>query len=129
VLVLAVWTGGMIGAWARYRCTHWIYERTGTAFPWGTLAVNVSGSFLVGLAVPALTLSGLNLSAGHEVWRAFVTVGVLSSFTTFSTFALEAVTLVQDGRRDRALAYAACSVGAGLAAVAFGFWLGRTLFV
>ena len=90
----------------------------GSSFPWGTLTVNVVGSFALGFAIRALHAS----TATPEL-RAFLTVGLLGAFTTFSTFSYEAVMLVQDGEWARASAYLFGSVAAGLAAVIAGLWL------
>lgn len=121
VLTATVFVGGMLGAWARYRFSGWVFMRTGAAFPWGTLAVNVVGSLLLGIGLVVLAQS-----AG-EPWApvatAFLTVGVLGAFTTFSTFAYDAVMLLQAGERGRAALYAAVSVALGVASVAAGMFV------
>lgn len=114
--------GGAAGALARYGVGGWVHALTGAAFPWGTLTVNVVGCFALGLAMPLLQAS---LAAPET--RAFVAVGLLGAFTTFSTFSFEAMTLVQDGQWLRAATYTFGSVGLGLVAVIAGFWLGTTL--
>jgi fluoride exporter len=122
VTIAAVWLGGMIGAWARYHVTRHVYARTGSGFPWVTLVVNVTGSLALGVLLPLLAAA----ATLHSV-RGFITVGVLGSFTTFSTFALETVTLVQDGRWRHAAAYAAASVVLGVGALATGVLAARLL--
>lgn len=114
--------GGAFGAVARYGVGGWVHGVTGAGFPWGTFAVNVAGCFVLGLSMPILQAS----IAAPEA-RAFVAVGLLGGFTTFSTFSYEAVALVQDGQLARAATYTFGSVGLGLAAVFTGFWLGTML--
>ncbi len=91
-------------------------------FPWGTLAVNIAGCFALGLGTPFL----LAPAAAPEA-RAFVAVGLLGGFTTFSTFSFEAMALVQNGHWQRAAAYTLGSVVLGLLAVVAGFWIGTSL--
>ncbi len=117
--VLAVAAGGAVGAVARYlvmvRVGHWL----GAAFPYGTLTVNVLGSFILGAMVEAMALAW---TVGGEL-RAFLVVGMLGSFTTFSTFSLDVVTLVQRGAYGSAGLYVLVSVSVALV----GFMLGMTL--
>ena len=120
MLLLCIALGGGAGAYARYRLSRAIYARAGRRFPWGTLAVNLAGSFALGLVLPQLASDASPL-------RALVTVGFLGAFTTFSTFAAEAVALLEDGRRRRAAGYVAASLVLGLAAIASGLWLGTRL--
>ena len=115
MLLLYVALGGAIGAVARYGISGWIYERTGEAFPWGTLAVNLLGCLLLGFALRYL--EGMRLSS--EL-RLFVTVGVLGAFTTFSTFSYEAVALLEAGAIGRMFAYTAGSVVLGMLAMSVG---------
>lgn len=120
MLLLMIGLGGGAGAYARYRLAGWVYERTGGAFPWGTLAVNLLGSFALGLVLPWLaadaSLTGL---------RAVVNVGFIGAFTTFSTFAFEAVALVEGRDRAGAALYVVASLGLGLLSLAAGFGIGR----
>jgi fluoride exporter len=121
-LLLTIFLGGGIGALARFRLARWIYARTGASFPWGTLAVNVSGSFALGLVLPLLDALGpLSLARG------FLTVGCIGAFTTFSTFAYEAVMLLQEGRGLRAGLYIASSLGLGLVSIAAGLLVGSAV--
>jgi CrcB protein len=90
----------------------------GPAFPWGTLGVNVSGSFLMGVLVAALERGTL-----PPEFQALLAVGILGSFTTFSAFSLETLALLQDGAWGRALAYALGSLALGLLGVAAGMAL------
>ncbi|NIP78420.1 MAG: fluoride efflux transporter CrcB [Gemmatimonadetes bacterium] len=112
--ILLIAAGGALGAVARYGLSGWLQERAGF-FPWGTLAVNVLGSFLLGL-----TFRYLEATALPAEWRQAATIGFLGAFTTFSTFSYEAVALVQDGDWGRAGAYVGGSVLLGLAAVVAG---------
>lgn len=89
-------------------------------FPFGTLAVNVLGSFLIGIA---FALGVVDRSGGH----AFVMLGLLGGFTTFSTFSLDALKLVQAGQFSGALLYVLASVFLSVAAVALGVLLAGRL--
>jgi fluoride exporter len=123
MLLLSIFAGGALGALARYGLAGWIYARLGSDFPWGTLAVNLLGSLLLGVLLPLL-----DMQAPLTAVRGFLTVGCLGAFTTFSTFAYEAVMLVQDGEHGRALVYAVGSVALGLVCIAAGLALGQLLF-
>ncbi len=122
VLLLMVALGGAAGAWTRYHASRWIHERTGTGFPWGTLAVNLSGSFILGLLVPLLADPDALAPLG-----AFLEIGLLGAFTTFSTFAFETVRLTEGGAWSLAVLYVAASLVLGLGAIAGGFLLGSWL--
>jgi CrcB protein len=108
----AVGLGGVLGANARYWVGVWVAERWGTAFPWGTLAINVSGSFVLGFYLTLVT----ERFAGRSTTRLFVATGFLGAYTTFSTFSYETVRLIQQGAVVPALAYVAASLIAGLVA-------------
>lgn len=110
--------GGAAGAVARYGISGWVYQRFSDTFPWGTLAVNVLGSLLLGVVLGWFEGSVLS----PELRRA-VTVGFLGAFTTFSTFAYESVALVQAGEWLRAGGYVVGSVALGLVAVGLGLAL------
>ena len=92
----------------------------GVAAPWGTLAVNVVGSLLMGLLI------GL-LAANQDTQRLLLGVGFLGGFTTFSAFSLDAVQLAQSGRVGLAAAYIGLSVAVSIAALLLGLLLARTL--
>jgi fluoride exporter len=121
-VLLLVGTGGALGSWLRYRIAGAVYARTGPHFPWGTLTVNVIGSFALGLLLPVMAAQ----HAGESL-RAFVAVGCIGAFTTYSTFAYEAAALIMAGERVRTVAYAVASVTLGLAAIAGGLMLGGLL--
>lgn len=119
---LVVALGGAAGAVARYWMSGWVQNASGGVFPWGTLAVNVSGSLLLGFL-----LVWLQASLASPELRAMVAIGVLGSFTTFSTFSYETVALLQDGEWSRAGLYAGGSLLLGLLAVAAGALLADLL--
>jgi len=115
-LLFAVAVGGAVGALARLGVSSWVHALAGTSFPWGTLVVNVSGSFLFGLLY-----RWMETTTASPALRAGVLIGLLGAFTTFSTFSYEAVVLARDGQYGRALAYVAGSVGAGLVGLFVGY--------
>jgi CrcB protein len=120
--LLIIGVGGALGAISRYVASGWVQNMTGSEFPWGTMAVNVSGSLALGFV-----LVWLQANVSVEL-RQFVALGFLGSFTTFSTFSYEAVALVRDGELWRAGGYLAGSVMLGVLALAVGISL-ATAFV
>jgi CrcB protein len=104
--ILAIAGGGALGAVARFGVSTGVYRWLGRDFPWGTLAVNVLGSFAMGLLFVLLLERAL---LPPEV-RATVLIGFLGAFTTFSTFSLETLALVEQGEPARALLNIAASV-------------------
>ena len=122
MLMLLVSLGGALGAVARYGVSGWVQGLTSTSFPFGTLVVNVLGSFLFGLSF--YLLESLALSAET---RAMVTIGLLGGFTTFSTFSYEALVLLQGGEWARGAMYVGGSLLLGLAGVAAGLGTGSLL--
>jgi len=104
--ILAIALGGAVGAVGRYLAMSAVGHWLGHSFPWGTLAVNVLGSAAMGVLIEA---SALAWSPSPAV-RALVVVGALGAFTTFSTFSLDAVFLIERGRFAAAAAYVAGSV-------------------
>lgn len=119
---LVVGMGGALGAVARYWATEWVRTWAGDAFPWGTLAVNVVGSFALGVLMVLLQSMAPSAQA-----RQFLAIGFLGSFTTFSTFSHEVVELTRTGELVRAGGYAAGSVIVGMAAVVLGAYLAGVL--
>jgi CrcB protein len=113
--LFAVAAGGALGALARFGVSNWVHAVAGTSFPWGTIVVNVSGSFLFGLLY-----RWMESTTASPAFRAGVLIGLLGAFTTFSTFSYEAIVLARDGQYGRALAYVMGSVVAAL----FGLFLG-----
>jgi CrcB protein len=104
--MLAIAGGGALGALLRFWVSGWTYGLLGRGFPWGTLAVNLIGSLIMGLAY-ALLVERLALASE---WRAFLMVGFLGAFTTFSTFSIETLTLMEDGELLKAMLNAVISV-------------------
>lgn len=115
--------GGAIGALLRYGASLSVYSFMGRGFPYGTLFVNVTGSLLMGL-LSVMMLERFNI--GPE-WRAAVLVGVLGSFTTFSTFSIETLNLLEQGDVMRAVTNIVLSVLVCLVAVWFGVLIGRQI--
>src|SRR5947207_11484858 len=113
--------GGGTGALARYVLGTAIAARIGARFPLGTLVINVSGSFLIGVLMTLLT----ERLQPHPNWRLFLVVGVLGGYTTFSTFEYEIYQAVRDGARWMGMLYMMGSVVLGYA----GVWLGAILTV
>jgi CrcB protein len=103
---LWVCLGGALGSGARYALTGWVQTASGSLFPWGTLCVNVAGSFLIGLILAA-TLPAPNFPTSA---RLFLTTGVMGGFTTFSAFSWETLVLARDGAVGLAAANAALNL-------------------
>jgi CrcB protein len=116
---VAVGLGAVLGANLRYLVTNWAIDQWGAGFPYGTLLINVSGAFLIGVLASLLARS-LELS---PLWRLFFVSGFLGGFTTFSAFAYEVLSLVEDGAWTRAVVYVVGSNVLGLLAV----WIGSSL--
>ncbi len=115
--------GGAVGAVLRYLASNGVYAMLGRGFPYGTLFVNVLGSLLIGV-LSIVMLERMDLS---PEWRAAMLVGVLGSFTTFSTFSLETLNLMQQGQIMTASLNMVLSVAVCMVAVWFGVVLGRQL--
>lgn len=121
--ILAIAGGGAVGALLRFWAAGWVYSLLGRAFPWGTLVVNVVGSLLMGFLYVMLVE---RMSTAPE-WRALLLVGFLGAFTTFSTFSLETLNLIEDGQLLRAMMNVALSVVLCIVAAWGGMVLGRQL--
>lgn len=111
--------GGAGGALARHWMTGLVHNSAKSHFPWGTLSVNVLGSFCIGVVYVVIVERGLI----HPDWRSVAMVGFLGAFTTFSTFSLETITLLEAGRPALALGYVLFSV---LVCI-FSAWLAMSL--
>ena len=120
---LAVAAGGALGSVARFWMTGAVAAAMGARFPWGTLIINILGSFVIG-ATAGLTLTPERMGLHPDV-RVFVMVGICGGFTTFSSFSLQTLELIQGGEMASALAYIAGSVLLCLAFVWAGWFLGR----
>lgn len=112
-----------MGALMRYYMSTWVYARLGSDFPYGTLAVNVLGSLIMGLLY-VLFVERLDLD---PVWRAALMVGLLGAFTTFSTFSLETLNLIENREHIRALLNILLSVVLCIVAAWAGVLAGRTI--
>jgi CrcB protein len=121
--VLAVAIGGAVGACARFGLDTLIERRSFAVFPWSTFTINVTGCFAIGVVIACL------VDRHHlPAWaRVGLVVGVLGGYTTFSTFAQEALDLVEAREAAIALTYALGSVLVGVSAVYAGTLVGRSL--
>ena len=120
---VAIAVAGALGALVRYWLDGVVSRRTGGGFPWGTFAVNVTGSFLLGLVFTLLTQR-----YRVDPWlRSGLTIGFLGAYTTFSTLSLETYRLFEDGAAGLAALNAVGSLAAGLAALYVGVVLGRVV--
>lgn len=120
IRLCSIGMGGFLGAVLRYLVSGWVQNRSGSiVFPFGTAAVNLLGCFIIGvLTLLVETRSYLSVEA-----RAFLLIGLLGSFTTFSTFGSETLGLIRSGKIDLAALYAGGQVVIGVVMV----WLGRLL--
>jgi CrcB protein len=116
VTYLIIAAGAVLGANARYLVGLYVADRLGTAFPYGTLIINVSGSLVIGFF---LTLVMERLAADPR-WRLFFATGFLGAYTTFSTYTYEAALLLRGGELGPALLYLVGSVVAGMVGVLGG---------
>jgi CrcB protein len=115
---LAISIGAVLGANARFLVGGWVLDRLGAEFPYGTLLINLTGSFAIGLVYAIIERHG-----APDWVRPLVIVGFLGAYTTFSTFSLDALGLAERGAWLAAGAYIVASVVASLAAV----WAGITV--
>lgn len=121
-LVIAL--GGAVGALARYALGLLAMGRVSERFPWGTLAVNLLGCFAIGLAMWAFAQRG---AESDDRVRLLIATGFLGSFTTFSAFGYETLTLLRAGQGGLALANVLANVVLGIVLVAIGWLVGRWL--
>ncbi len=115
--------GGFLGANARYLLARWLTQYYGTAFPYATLVINVTGSFVIGFFLVLAT----ERFVLRDHWRLGFVVGFLGAYTTFSTFSFENLVLLQHGFWGRSLLYMSSSVVLGLLAAGTGAALARVL--
>ena len=118
-LLGVVMAGGALGAGARHLLGAWLLRQLGSGLPWGTLAVNLLGSFLAGFVVVWLQERG----EAALLLRGFLVVGLLGGFTTYSALMLECLLYAREGRQGQVLAYLALTLVVGLALV----WAGARL--
>lgn len=119
---LAVALGGALGALGRYGLGMWVQRSTSSEFPVGTLMVNMLGCLLLGFAVIWMDATSQSLAT-----KRFAMVGVLGAFTTFSTYSLETLAMLEQRLWGRAALYSLGSLGLGLLALAAGMFIGATL--
>ena len=117
--VLYIVGGGALGSLARFFLSEGIAALFGAQFPWGTLIVNVSGSFVIGCAAGGGSSAGRWIDTAFT--RQFVMAGLCGGYTTFSAFSLQTVNLLQAGETGRASLYIAASVALCLLATVAGF--------
>ena len=122
--LIAIASGGALGAVLRFLVSSGVYQWLGRGFPYGTLAVNIIGAFLIGLMTEALILQRIVISME---FRSAILIGLFGSFTTFSTFSLETLYLIEQGSLSKASLNIVISVFAWLFAVWLGVLTGRTL--
>jgi CrcB protein len=120
---VAVALGGAIGSVGRFWLTSVMTVLTGPRFPWGTLLINVLGSFVIGL-VAGITLTPVRIGMHPDI-RIFLMTGICGGFTTFSAFSLQTLELMQAGDTVPAMAYAVGSVVLCVVATYGGWGLGR----
>jgi len=120
--ILLVMLGGSIGALSRFAVSLWAAKLLGTRFPWGTLAVNLSGCFLIGLA---FSWAERGLGIMNPSMRLFFVTGYLGALTTFSTYGMETVNSLREGTYIVALANILANNVIGAALVFLGILAGR----
>ncbi|TGV16125.1 fluoride efflux transporter CrcB [Mesorhizobium sp. M8A.F.Ca.ET.173.01.1.1] len=120
--LLLVAVGGGIGAGIRHLTSMGALRLVGPNYPWGTMAINIIGSFAMGLFIAILARRG-----GSNELRLFVATGILGGFTTFSAFSLDFATLWERGATLPAFGYALASVIGAIIALFLGLWLARSL--
>ena len=118
---LIIGVGGFLGAVARYAIGVWIGQKWGRIFPLGTLVINISGSFFIGLIMSLATERFMV----NPQWRLFLAVGFLGAYTTFSTFEYETGGLLKDSEWMLAAVNVICSVIAGFIALKIGEYIAR----
>ncbi|MBA2124983.1 fluoride efflux transporter CrcB [Hyphomicrobium methylovorum] len=122
-LLLLASSGGAIGAGLRHLIGRAFMHQGLVNFPWATLVINISGSFLIGVLIEVLAL---RYNASNEL-RTFLVTGILGGYTTFSAFSLEFATLYERGDLVQAFGYVLASVVLSILAVFAGLWIARGL--
>ena len=120
--VMWVALGSIIGGTARFWLSGFVARRVGETFPWGTVVVNVSGAFLLGILAASAASHGI--FADVKPWQ-FAAIGILGTYTTVSSFSLQTLSLARDGEMMRAAGNMVLSLSLCLLAVAGGFAAGR----
>ena len=122
--VLMIALGGAIGSVLRYVTGGTVHRFMGSTFPWGTLTVNLTGSFLIGFL-----WAFFDRFSGSSVTRSFVFIGILGGFTTFSSYTLETFNLIRDGEVKLGLWNMLAGNLLGLALVFAGFYLCQLILI
>jgi len=122
-ILLAVALGGALGSLLRYFVAGSIQSAAWPGFPWGIFVVNISGGLAMGIIAE---LAALKLNMTPEV-RAFLTVGILGGYTTFSTFSLDSALLIERGEYTSAALYISGSAILSILALFAGMWLVRSI--
>lgn len=122
LILVLVGAGGAIGSVARYLISGLVQQRSHSGFPWGTVAVNLTGSLLIGIVFGAF-----DGRAGSGELLAFLVAGILGGYTTFSTFSVETMKLLENRRYLWALGNTMGQVTAGMSLALIGYWLGALL--
>ncbi len=120
---MLIFIGGGLGAVSRHLSGMAVMRASGPGFPWGTMVVNIIGSFVMGCLIAWLA----RRSSGDADLRLLLATGFLGGFTTFSAFSLDAVTLYERGALTAAAAYVIASVTVSILALFGGLWLARQL--
>ena len=123
--VIWVALGSVLGGTARFWLSGLVARRVGETFPWGTVVVNVSGAFLLGILAASAATHGI--FAGVRPWQ-FAAIGILGTYTTVSSFSLQTLALARDGEMMRAAGNIVLSLSLGLLAVAAGCAAGLHAF-
>jgi fluoride exporter len=119
---LIVFLGGGVGAALRHGINLASARALGTAFPYGTLMINITGSFVMGLVAAYFAFKG----DASQQWRLFLTTGILGGYTTFSAFSLDAALLYERGEAGMAAVYVIASVAISIAGLFAGFAIVRS---
>ena len=120
--ILYIALGGSLGALARYGLSKWIHLSASDIFPWGTLAVNLTGCFLIGFFFELFETSVIPADL-----RSFITIGFIGAYTTFSTYSLESVNLLREGQIKLFVTNILLSTLLGLLLVVTGLYASRFL--
>jgi CrcB protein len=118
-----VGVGGCLGSILRFWLGSYIGSRMGTRFPYGTLVINITGSFLIGLVFALMTAR----TSWSPNWRYLIPIGFIGGYTTFSSFEYETLRTIQDGQIGLGFLYVAVSVIVGFVAVWGGVMTGRAI--
>jgi CrcB protein len=119
--LLVILIGGGLGAVSRFLFSGFVYHHLGRSFPYGIMACNVFGSLVIGF----FAILFIQKFPGSSVWQSAVITGFLGGFTTFSSFSLDTITLIQQGFLMKAVFYIVLSVAISLIALVIGMYIGK----